>query len=291
MAPTVALLSPGAMGAVVGRVLGQHGARVITSLHGRSAASAERARDAGIEPVDSDTELVEAADFLLAILVPAEVVPLAHRVAAALKATDTHLVYVDCNAVAPATGRQVADIVTEAGARAVDAGIIGPPPTRAGVTRFYASGEHADELAALGDYGLDVRLLGPDIGQASAFKMCYAAQTKGRYAIFLESLITASRLGLYDALVAELQTSQRATYDDTERSLPGIPAKSGRWIGEMEEIAATFDAVGLPPAMFTGAAEVYRYVTETDTDVDAGSEDDGPARLRRLVEALAARLA
>jgi 3-hydroxyisobutyrate dehydrogenase-like beta-hydroxyacid dehydrogenase len=289
MAPTVALLSPGAMGAVVGQVLRQHGATVITSLEGRSEASAARAREAGLEAVSDDDELVDRADLLLSILVPAEVVRVAERVAAAVKSTGSSLVFVDCNAVAPHTGRQVADIVAAAGATAVDAGIIGGPPRRPGTTRFYASGAQADRFAVLGDYGLDVRVLGPEIGQASAFKMCYAAQTKGRYAIFLESLVTAARLGLYDELIAELQLSQMATYEDTARSLPGIPSKAGRWIGEMEEIAATFGGIGLPPQMFAGAAEVYRYVSEATA---GDSADDGEAedRLRQVVEALARAL-
>ena len=202
MPTTVALLSPGSMGAVVGGVLGRHGAEVITCLEGRSAATAARAREAGIEAVADDAALVERADLLLSILVPSEAVSTARRVAAALEATGADLVYVDCNAVAPATGREVAEVIAAAGGLAVDAGIIGGPPKRPGITRFYASGEHAGRFAVLGDHGLDVRVLGPGIGQASAFKMCYAAQTKGRYAIYLESLVTAAKLGLYDALVS-----------------------------------------------------------------------------------------
>ena len=289
MAPSVALLSPGSMGAVVGGVLRRHGAEVITCLEGRGPATAARAREAGIEVVADDTALVERADLLLSILVPSEAVNLARRVAAALEATGADLVYVDCNAVAPETGHEVAAVIAAAGGLPVDAGIIGGPPKRPGLTRFYASGEHAGRFAVLGDYGLDVRLLGSEIGHASAFKMCYAAQTKGRYAIYIESLVTAAKLGLYDALVEELQTSQEAVLGDTRRSLPGIPSKAGRWVGEMEEIAATFGSLGLTPDMFAGAADVYRYVHEA-----AGGEGDpetqGEEPLRALVEQLARAL-
>ena len=290
MAPTVALLSPGSMGAVVGGVLRRHGAEVITCLEGRSPATAARAREAGIEAVADDAALVERAALLLSILVPSEAVSTARRVAAALEATGADLVYVDCNAVAPATGNEVAEIIAAAGGLPVDAGIIGGPPKRPGITRFYASGEHATRFAVLGDYGLDVRLLGPEIGQASAFKMCYAAQTKGRYAIYLESLVTAAKLGLYDALVEELQLSQQAVLGDTGRSLPGIPSKAGRWVGEMEEIAATFGSMGLTPEMFAGAADVYRYVHDAAGGGKGDPEDQGEERLRALVEKLARAL-
>jgi hypothetical protein len=57
----------------------------------------------------------------------------------------------------------------------------------------------------------------------------------------------------------------------------------------MEEIAATFGGIGLPPQMFAGAAEVYRYVSEATA---GDSADDGEAedRLRQVVEALARAL-
>ncbi|MGI9500619.1 MAG: DUF1932 domain-containing protein, partial [Geminicoccaceae bacterium] len=35
-----------------------------------------------------------------------------------------------------------------------------------------------------------------------------------------------------------------------------------RWIGEMEEIARTFDSVDLTPAVFEGVADIYRQVAE-----------------------------
>ena len=139
--------------------------------------------------------------------------------------------------VAPQTARNIEQIITATGNCCIDAGIIGPPPTREGVTRFYASGKDVATFAELNKYGLDVRLVGDEVGQASGFKMCYASLTKGRYAIALEQLIAAQKMGLYDALIAEMAMSQVPMLEDMQRMLPGVPAKAGRWIGEMEEIA------------------------------------------------------
>lgn len=260
---TVAMLSPGEMGSAVGRVLREGGLRVVTSLQGRSARSAERAAAAGITVVADDAALVREADALLSILVPAEAQSLAERIARALRATGETLLYVDCNAIAPATVRQIDTTVSAAGARFVDAGIIGGPPAPGRVgPRIYASGADAAAFAQLAQVALDVRVLGPEVGQASGLKMCYAALTKGLTALAVE-LATASRaLGLAEPLRAELAASQPALLAWLERQAPGMPPKAQRWVGEMEEIAATFADLDLTPRLLEGAADMYRLVAQ-----------------------------
>ena len=249
------------MGKVVGQVLIEHGMPVMTCLEGRSERTAARAREVGIECVATYGDLVADVDVLLSILVPAEAPAAATAVASEIASSRLDLLYVDCNAIAPTTSRRIGEIITTAGGRFADAGIIGPPPREEGCTRFYASGEHATDLGALGDFGLDVRVIGNEIGQASSLKMCYAASTKGRFAIFLELLAAAHKMGLYDVLIAELGLSQPAVLADMGRTLPGIPPKSGRWIGEMEEIATTFGDLGMTDQIFHGVADIYRFVS------------------------------
>ena len=144
------------------------------------------------------------AEIVLSILVPAQAIALAERIAAALAASGARPLYVDCNAIAPQTTRRIAEIIEGAGARFVDAGIIGPPPKPGtSTTRFYASGEDAGAFARLGDFGLDVRVVGDQPGQASALKMCYAALTKGTTALMTQLSVAAARLGVSEALRAE----------------------------------------------------------------------------------------
>src|SRR5579884_2927598 len=247
--PTVGVMSPGDMGHSIGNVLRHGGLRVITCLQGRSPRTAALAAEAGIVDVGDYETLVREADILLSVLAPAQARALAERVAAAVRATGADLLFVECNAIAPQTVREIGTIVTAAGARFVDAGIIGSPP-RPGErrTRIYASGEHAAEFAQLGQYGLDIRVIGSEIGQASGLKMCYAALTKGLTALATELLVAGEAMGLSAPLRAELQLSQ------------GILLG---WVGEMEEIAATFAALGLTPRMLEGAAALYRFVEQT----------------------------
>jgi 3-hydroxyisobutyrate dehydrogenase-like beta-hydroxyacid dehydrogenase len=224
---TIGLLSPGDMGHSIGAVLRTHGLRVLTCLDGRSDRSRALAAEAGIADVPSLTALVEQADVLLSVLVPAAALETAERVASALRATGAGLLYVDCNAIAPSTVRKVGEVVTAAGGRFADAGIIGPPPRRPG-TRFYASGPGAAEFAQLADFGLDVRVLDGDIGQASGLKMCYGALTKGLQALGVELLVAARAMGLEEALRAEQEGSMAEVRSWLEQSVPTMPPKAYR---------------------------------------------------------------
>src|SRR2546430_379744 len=133
-----------------------------------------RRRDAALGP----------ADVFLSVLPPDRALQLAEEVAAALLERGGGLVYADCNAVSPATSARIGEIVTAAGARFVDVGIIGAPPRPV----LYASGEHAGDLVDLAAGALDVREIGGAAGRASALKMCYAAFTKGTTALATELL-------------------------------------------------------------------------------------------------------
>lgn len=263
--PTIGLLSPGDMGHAIGARLRQHGLRVLTNLTGRSPRSTKLTAKAGIIDVADDRALVQEADILLSILVPSEATACAERIATALRATSTRLLFADCNAIAPRTVQAMQDIITTAGAEFVDVGIIGGPPRKddAG-PRLYASGPQAEQFATLKAYGLDIRVLGPTIGQASGLKMCYASLTKGLTALATEALTAGKALGLSDALAAELQSSQPVLYRMFQGGVPAMPPKAYRWVGEMEEIARTFADLGLPPHMLEGAAAIYRFVEQTE---------------------------
>jgi L-threonate 2-dehydrogenase len=194
MTIVVAVIAPGAMGAAVGKRLAEHGVKVLTSLTGRSAASVARARDAGMMAA-SDTEIA-AADFVLSILPPGDALALAQHFAPVLAANNAKPVYVDCNAINPATVERVAATIAPTGCSFVDCGIIGAPPKGGDAgPRFYASGEAARSFAALGQYGLDVRVLDGASGAASALKMSYAGITKGTQAIGAAMILAACRAG------------------------------------------------------------------------------------------------
>jgi 3-hydroxyisobutyrate dehydrogenase-like beta-hydroxyacid dehydrogenase len=270
--PKIGILSPGDMGHTVGRVLISNGLEVFTCLVGRSQRTRRLSDIAGILDLPSYQDLVEKVDILLSILVPAEAKNAAGRTAQALVVTGAELAYVDCNAVAPGTACEIGEIITTAGGCFVDASIIGPPPRKPDLTRFYASGPSAAQFEVLNQYGLKVILIGDEVGQASAIKMCYASLTKGLTALCTELLTAAEALNVSDALKKEFQQSQPVLFERMERGLPRMPPKSRRFVGEMEEIAKTFGSVGLTAKILEGAADMYRFVGGTPL-ADRAPED------------------
>lgn len=291
MIGTVGIVSTGDMGHATGRLLCEHGLRVVTSLQGRSPRTCALAEAAGISDAGDYRAVVRESDLILSILAPAAASVAAEEIAAAVRATGKDVLFVECNAVAPQTARAIGELITGAGAGFVDAGIIGPPPRPgSGGTRFYASGDRAGEFAQLGQYGLDVRVVGPVIGQASGLKMCYAALTKGLTALATELLLAAELMGLSETLDSELQTSQQPLRNWIERQLPSMPPKAYRWVGEMEEIATTFDALKLTPEMLQGAAAIYREVARTPLGRETPESRSQGTTLRSAIDLLALSL-
>ena len=95
--------------------------------------------------------------------------------------------------------------------------------------------------------------------------------TKGTTALQTALLVAAVRLGVYEELRDELLLSQRQTFDRIEASVKRLPSVAYRWIGEMEEIAATFESVDVTPDFHRGAADVFRLV-----DGSSLGKEDGP---------------
>ena len=286
---TVGIVSPGDMGHSVGALLRAHGLRVIACLAGRSARTHALAAEAGIEAVPTYADLVREADLVLSILVPAQAPAAARRVAAALVETGAALVYADCNAIAPQTAVAIGAEIEGAGGTFVDASIIGGPPRGESRPRLYVSGPDTRAVEALATYGMHVIAIGEEIGLAKAIKMCYAAWTKGSTALFTELLVAARAMGVFEALEREFRSSQSAMIVRMQ-SLPAMPIKSRRFVGEMLEIAKAFGDVGLTPNMLQGAAEVYQFVGETAL-ADRTPEDTSPMpSLEETLSALVAHL-
>jgi 3-hydroxyisobutyrate dehydrogenase-like beta-hydroxyacid dehydrogenase len=251
------------MGSGVGRRLAENGIRVTTVLAGRSAATVARARDAGMVGVSEED--AAAADLLLSIVPPGDALSLSQHLAPLLRARNEKPVYVDCNAVSPATAVDIAAVVAETGCPFVDAGIIGAPPrpNYDGPT-FYASGEAAARFAALNDYGLKIHVIDGAAGAASAMKMSYAGITKGFTAMGAAMVLAASRAGTAQALHHELSQSQPALLAWLTRQVPAMFPKAYRFVAEMEEIADFVGEDAAAQQMYEGYAQFYQRLAEND---------------------------
>lgn len=267
--PTIAVIAQGTMGAGVAARLTERGVHVVTSLSGRSPASAERAARAGMRDVP-DAEIV-AADMILSIVPPVDALPLAERLAPHLAAAARKPLYIDCNAVSSEMAIRIGKVVTATGTPFADGGIIGTPP-RAGYDgpSIYVASAPAGSLEPLARGGLTIKVLDGPIGSASALKMSYASITKGLSAIASASILAAAKYGASDALYAELASSQKAILPAITRSVPEMFPKAYRFVGEMEEIAEHFGRAS-SAEIYGGMAKLYQEIAD---DMAAGGKGE-----------------
>ena len=256
---TVGLVSPGAMGSALADTLVRGGARVVTTLAGRSERSARLAATAPIELLPDLAAVVREADVVLSVVPPEAAPAVADDVARAAAEESVAPLYADLNAISPATARGLAGGRLEL----VDGSISGPPPAKGRTTRVYLSGPRAGEIAALPFAGVELVVVGNEVGSASAVKMSTASVYKGTSALLAQALLAAHANGVLEHVLADLRAAAPHLVSNVERRVAVAASKSGRFVGEMREIAATQDAAGLTPALFDGIAEVYTQMADT----------------------------
>src|SRR5215469_4456550 len=277
MALTIIVVAQGEMGAAVGQRLHSRGAAVRTSLKGRSEESRTRAREANMVPVDDDVALVTGADFVLSIVPPGDARAFAARIAPALTQLDRKPIFADCNALAPATVREVAEAIAPSGCAFADMGILGAPPSPSGAggPRLYASGPGARASLALKDYGLDIRIVDGGVGEASAVKMGYACLTKGTQAIGASMMLGAMRNNVAPTVREALADSLPDVFGYVSKQMPRMFPKAYRWVAEMEEISKFLAADPGASQMLAGAARLYEQIA----DDFAARDKDGAVTL------------
>ncbi len=262
MPANIVIIAQGTMGSGVGRRLVELGHRVATVLEGRSAASVERAKSAGMTAIP----MAEAAecDLFLSILPPSEAESLARNMSPLIAAATRKPIYADMNAISPDTMKSVASIVAASGADVVDGGIIGGPPKAGYSPSIYLAGPTAAQVRDMIGAGIDLRVQGGPVGAASALKMCYAGLTKGFQALGTAMLSAAARSGSGEALLAQLAESQPDFLAYFRTQVPAVFPKAYRFVGEMEEISAFLAAGGDKGSsqIYAGMARLYGQVAE-----------------------------
>lgn len=256
---TVAVVSPGFMGAGLGGALLAGGARVVATVEGRSARTRRLAEQAGLELLPTLDDVIAAADVVLSVTPPAGALAAAEAIAASAATTaGAGVVVADLNAVSPATMARIAGALD--GVRLVDGSISGPPPSAEPGARIYLSGPDAGVVAALPWAGLvEPVVIGERIGSASALKMCTGSVYKGLTALVTQAMRTAGAYGVLDGVVSDLEHNGFAQTAGVARSA----TKARRFVDEMREVADTQAAAGLTPDLFAAIAKVYADISGT----------------------------
>ncbi|OWU82945.1 hypothetical protein ATO6_21035 [Oceanicola sp. 22II-s10i] len=273
---TIALTAPGMMGAGIGARLVKHGCRVIVPLAERSHASRDRAEKAGMQV--AEWEELGQADMILSVVSPEFAESTAEKIASLCAGSKA--LYADLNAITPGRAVRIGGIVEKAGMRFTDGGIVGPPPPRDEGKEpvIYLSGPAAAEAAGLKVYGLKTELLHGPAGEASALKLSYAGITKGLAALGATMMLAASRAGVEEQLMAELEDSQPQLAKMFKGSIPAMLPKSGRWVSEMHEIAEFIGTDRPEHGIYRAVAELYENIFDSHR-----ADGDEATLLRDLV--------
>lgn len=259
--PVIGILHPGVMGASVGSALKPVAGAVIWAAAGRSVTTSKRAEIADLVGVPDLAELARRADVIISVCPPDAARDVAEQVAAAVG--DRRPLYVDANAVSPATVAGIAELF---GAdRTVDGAVIGPPAWEPGRTVLWLAGEQAPVVAALFEGSpFTGRVLGGAIGAASGLKACFAAQSKALPTIWLAMAEAARAYGVQDELREELARDGTDLAATLEQLAARSAGKAWRWVGEMQEAGDAFAAVGLPDGFSRAAAQMYQRIADGD---------------------------
>jgi 3-hydroxyisobutyrate dehydrogenase-like beta-hydroxyacid dehydrogenase len=257
-AQRIGILHPGEMGSAVAATVRNGGHEVCWVSEGRSHLTRARAESVGLTDAGTLAQLCETCPVILSVCPP----EFAADLAAQVLAHNFRGTYLDANAISPAHKRQIAARMQARGVRFVDGGIVGLPPKTRGQTWLYLSGEHAEAVAGCFEAGpLEAEVIGTEVGKASALKMCFAAHSKGSIALLIAVMGAADHLGVLEDLRRQW-VRQGPTLEKSEGHVLRSAPKAWRWVPEMHEIAATFDAVGMPPEFHRAAAKIYDMLRE-----------------------------
>jgi len=306
--PTIGILYGGELGSSLGRLLVGCGLSVVTTLEGRSPRTARLCQEAGLAVLPSLRAVAECADLVLSTVSPAAALAVAEGYRAVRPASAPRQLYVDLNAVAPQTVRRIADVLTPTGVDFVDGAVHGLAAQLPSRGTVYLSGPNAPAVGQLFGQALRVRVLGDQVGKASAFKMMISGMAKGVVALFVEMAVAARQAGLLDDLLACYRDAYPGIMDLVERMLPTYPRHAARRSEELKEVEQTMIALGLQPCMVHGARRITTELSRADLKPNCGAASDevgaasraapdSPARLagptktvREIIEAFAVRM-
>jgi 3-hydroxyisobutyrate dehydrogenase-like beta-hydroxyacid dehydrogenase len=255
----VGILHPGEMGISIAASAKNSGCEVLWVSAGRRAATRDRAAQFGLREARTLEELCGECPIILSVCPPHAAEAVAHDVLS----TGYGGLFVEGNAIAPQRTIQIGNSMTRAGISFVDGGIVGLPAWKPHTTCLYLSGPRADEVVTCFSAGpLDTKVLGTEIGKASALKMCYAANTKGTVALLAAILATAENLGVREALFDRWRSEDAALPEQVLKRIQANAPKAWRFVGEMGEISRTFSAAGSTGEFHLGAADIYERLAQ-----------------------------
>ncbi len=279
----------GEMGTALSRNLLHSGFKVLSCPSGRSDRTRRNAENNGITLKENMEEVISESGLVFCLVPPNYAVDVAELVSGAMHRTGKYPLYVDCNSVGPGTMRTIESVIKRCGGELLDGVFIGSASMLESKTTLYLSGERAEELARFLEQSLKVVTLGKEVGDASAFKMCFAGFNKGLVALFLEIVTAADRIGKREMLLHSLEDFYSGTIETVRRLLPTYPVHCERRVQEMQEFVSFLRELGQMPAMSVGICSVLESLGGIFMDEIGGEGKDRHWTVNEILEICSSR--
>jgi 3-hydroxyisobutyrate dehydrogenase-like beta-hydroxyacid dehydrogenase len=231
-------------------------------------------RDVGVVGYESAASALKARSAALSLVTADQALNAATSCAPML---DRNALWLDLNSVAPATKRQAALAISAAGGRYLDVAVMAPvEPGRMSVPLLISGPDASAGHDLLSEIGFkNLRIVGSEIGQASAIKMIRSIMVKGIEALSAEMILAASHAGVVDDVLQSLgaEWPKKIDYNLDRMMVHGL-----RRAAEMEEVVKTLVYLGVTPALTRGTVERQRQIGQ----MNLGSPDGLKAKLNIL---------
>ncbi|WP_343608987.1 DUF1932 domain-containing protein [Novosphingobium sp.] len=216
------------------------------------------AQTLGLGTGDAATVLT-GADLVLCLVTADEALPAA---VAAAPLLPKGAIWCDGNSVAPDTKRAAAEAIEKAGGIYVDVAILAPVnPARLDVPLLLSGAAAKDAAKLLARAGFrNIRVVGDEVGRASAIKMIRSVMVKGMEALTAEMMMAAQKAGVVDEVLASLDASEnpKPWAEKAAYNIERMVTHGARRAAEMEESAKTLEGLGIEPLMTTGTVARQR---------------------------------
>lgn len=267
----IGILHPGEMGISIVASAINNGHEICWLSQGRSDKTRARAEKYHLVEVALLSEFCKTCEIILSVCPPHA----AEAIAQSVIEAGFRGLYLDANAISPQRAIKIGQMLAGSEIDFVDGGIIGGPAWMPKETWIYLSGERANEIAACFANGpLETKIIGYEVGKASALKMCYAAYTKGTSALLSAILAASEALDVREELYQQWEMDEEGFTEQVNQRVRRVTSKAWRFEGEMNEIASTMRDAGLPDGFHLAAAEIYHRMADFKDEGGIPSLDD-----------------
>lgn len=262
----VGFLGFGEVASNISKWLIDGGAEVYTSIRNRSLKTQNLARKYPVNICKDNKTVAEISEILISTVTPSEAVNIAKEVGDFTKG-----IYVDINSVSPQTAKEALGYIKNR--KTVDAAIMGGIKKEGIKVQIIASGLHADHFSELNQYGLNIRVISPQIGQAKALKMLRSSYTKGVSALLFESLYSAYKMGLDEELIKCLEKTECPEFRKISLSrITSSAIHAERRAQEVKEVLGVISEFNEHHYMSQATSDTFRNISKT-IKLDKKSKD------------------